>query len=152
MIVGARFWRFKFAQQVPSSVVDHLLINIVPNPFFFLASQFNLLCIRHAEFGRSLAVKKLQRAASKYNVYYMAILRETQKDVVDSIEEMVYQAWDGSATAPPKTRPREAAQEPRLGTILWQDGRPIFPTTLLSKFAEDTDHRSEVLKLKEKLE
>jgi len=110
------------------------------------------VAFRYAEFGRSLALKKLQRATAKYTLHYLAVLRDSQKDVVEAIEEMVYQSWDGSASAPPKTRPREATQEPRLGTILWQDGRPVFPTTLLTKFAEDSDHRAELLKLKEKVE
>ena len=106
--------------------------------------------LRQAEFARAICAKKLR--GNRYPVYYLGFLGKHQKDVVEGLEEIVYTSWDQSPTAPPKQRPREAAEVPRLTTILWQNSRPVFPSSLLSKFAENSDHYNELVQFKTKLE
>ena len=107
--------------------------------------------LRQAEFARSICAKKVQRPPN-FPVHYLGLFRDGQKDVADALAESVYTAWDNASTSPPKTRTREAASEPRLGIVLWQDQRPVFPSTLLTRFANDSDHHAEMLKLKAKME
>eukprot|EP00435_Cladocopium_sp_Y103_P070774 s395_g36.t1 len=102
----------------------------------------------HAEFARSVVGKKLGSTSANWPVFYFGLLRENQKDVIDFVEESVYTHWDGQPNAPAKTRPREVAQAPDLKLILWQNHRPVFPNALLSKFSSDSDHHSEIKKLK----
>ena len=114
---------------------------------FFSIHRFSL---RHAEFARSVCKTKLGNPSSP--LHYMGLLRETQKDVSEFIEEAVYLAWDASPVAPPKTRPREAAQEPSLGTLLWQNSRPVFPPSLVSKFSDQPDCNKKILAMKSEVE
>eukprot|EP00435_Cladocopium_sp_Y103_P042401 s1984_g11.t1 len=103
-----------------------------------------------AEFARAICAKKLRGA--RYPVYYAGFLGKHQKDVVEGLEESIYTSWDQSSSAPPKQRPRESAEVPRLTTILWQNNRPVFPSSILSKFAEESDHYNELIQIKKKLE
>ncbi|CAK9013327.1 unnamed protein product [Durusdinium trenchii] len=106
--------------------------------------------LRYAEFGRALVTKKLDGKWPKLS--YVGLLRESQKDVILQLEEMVYNAWDNSGTAPAKTRPREEAQVPRLTALLWGTDGPSFPESILGKFAPGTEQHTEVLKWKKDLE
>jgi hypothetical protein len=108
------------------------------------------LPLRQAEFARAICTKKLR--GNRYPVYYVGFLGKHQKDVVEGLEEVVYTSWDQSPSAPAKQRPREAAEVPRLTTILWQNNRPVFPSSVLSKFAENSDHYNELVQIKTKLE
>ncbi|CAL1167352.1 unnamed protein product [Cladocopium goreaui] len=106
----------------------------------------------HAEFARSVVAKKLGATSANWPVFYFGLLRDSQKDVIDFVEETVYTHWDGQPNAPPKTRVREVAQAPDLKLILWQNHRPVFPISLLSKFSSDSDHHAEIKKLKNLVE
>lgn len=113
---------------------------------------FFSLCRRHAEFARSVVAKKLGATSANWPVFYFGLLRDSQKDVIDFVEETVYTHWGGQPNAPPKTRVREVAQAPDLKLILWQNHRPVFPISLLSKFSSDSDHHAEIKKLKNLVE
>lgn len=68
------------------------------------------------------------------------------------MEGMVYEHWDGSSSAPPRSRPTEAIPEPTLNVLSWSGGQPSFPDSLLQKFAEGTSGHQEMCNLKKELE
>ena len=104
---------------------------------------------RHAEFARAIVKRKLSGKVPE--VSYFGIIKDIQKDVVSSIEEDVYNAWDNSSTAPAKTRVRDAAATPTLDTLSWVNGSPKFPDALLAKFPEGSLQHQEIVKFKEKV-
>lgn len=84
-------------------------------------------------------------------MYYLGLLKDHQKDVAESLEEAVYTAWDAGTSAPPKQRQREQSQTPRLNLILWQNGRPVFPPALMTKFVADSDQHARVKEMQNHL-
>ena len=61
--------------------------------------------------------------------------------------------WDASPNAPPKTRPVEGdsgtAAAPDLQVLAWQGGHPVWPEILLNRFPEGTSEADALLKKKE---
>ena len=109
------------------------------------------LPLRQAEFARAVVKAKLERSW-RHPVYYLGLLKDHQKDVAESLENAVYTSWDAGTSAPPKHRQREQSQTPRLSLILWQNGRPLFPQALLTKFAADSDQCAKVKEMQQQLE
>eukprot|EP00435_Cladocopium_sp_Y103_P033211 s2906_g8.t1 len=95
---------------------------------------------QHAEFARAIVKRKLSGKAP--DVSYFGVVKDTQKDVIASIEEEVYNAWDNSSAAPSKTRVRDAAAT---------YGSPKFPDALLAKFPEGSPQHKEIVKFKEQV-
>lgn len=117
-----------------------------------LATNFFVHCsapCRHAEFARAIVKRKLSGKVP--DVSYFGVIKDTQKDVVSSIEEDVYNAWDSSSAAPAKTRVRDAAATPTLDTLSWVNGSPKFPDALIAKVAEGSPQYKEIVKFKEQL-
>lgn len=85
-------------------------------------------------------------------VRYFGCLREKQRDVLAQLEEKVYNNWDSSAESPPRQRPRPAASVPNLSLLLWANGNPSFPPSVVDKFNTGSDQHREILRLKAELE
>ena len=79
---------------------------------------------------------------------------EDLKDAAASIRHKVYQHWDGSSESPPQSRPAETTgtSAPPLQILAWQDGRPIFPNSLVSRFDADSREHQQILQKKAELE
>ena len=122
-----------------------VLQNPGANPFLSA-----LLLKRHCEFGRAVLTRQLE--GRRPQVSYIGCLRADQQDVVAALEGMVYEHWDGSSSAPPRSRPTEVLPEPTLNVLSWSGGQPIFPDSLLQKFAEGTSAHQEMSNLKKQLE
>ena len=101
------------------------------------------------EFGQAVVRRKLNGKTP--DVSYFGIIKDSQKDVVTSIEEQIYTAWDNSPEAPRKTRVRDSAPTPTLDTLSWVNGSARFPDALLSKFLDGSPQHAEMLKLKEQV-
>lgn len=105
--------------------------------------------LRFCEFGRAICKRKLE--GKQPDVLYCGVIKDSQKETVAFIEEQVYNAWDISAAAPAKTRPRDPAQTPTLTCLAWVNGRPKFPDAVLNKFLDGTPQHGEIMKLKEQV-
>ncbi|CAK8996456.1 unnamed protein product [Durusdinium trenchii] len=111
---------------------------------------FDILPNRYVEFGRAVCAQKI---AGKWSaVSYMGLIKDGQKDVMQMMEEQVYNSWDAGPHAPSKMRVRDETQAPKLTAILWQNDRPVFPDSLVNKFPVGTEQHTEVLKMKNALE
>ena len=116
-------------------------------------AQFSRFC----EFGRAVAEIRLADPASPLR--YLGFVKTKDsgepsafKDLVNSVRSKVWEHWDSSTMAPPKTRPREdaAAAAPSLQLLAFQDGRPVFPEVLRSRFPVGTAEHAEVETMFEK--
>lgn len=66
-------------------------------------------------------------------------------DITKALRSQVWNFWDNSPQAPPKTRAQDGSAQtapPQLQILAWQRGRPIWPEILLSKFPENTDQHA----------
>lgn len=85
----------------------------------------------------------LDSNAGRPPVFYYGCLRDDQKDVKEALEDLMYNFWDQSDAAPPKSRPVETVADPDLVLLSWSNGQPAFPEQLLSKFSEGSaGHKS----------
>ncbi|CAK9054943.1 FO synthase subunit 1 [Durusdinium trenchii] len=109
----------------------------------------DLLPNRHMEFGRAVLKRHLDNPTSSPQIVYIGFAREEQKDVQTAMENMVYSHWDASKDAPAKTRPQEAVADPELTLLTWSNGHPLFPASVLEKYATGTSANDEILKLKQ---
>ncbi|CAK9003765.1 unnamed protein product [Durusdinium trenchii] len=111
---------------------------------------FDILPNRYAEFGRAVCERRL--AGHTPFLSYMGLIKDSQKDNLAAVEEMVYNHWDGSSHAPAKQRPKEEKEKPSLSLVLWHNNRPIFPDALVRKFADGSDQHAQILRMKKELE
>ncbi|CAK9064704.1 FO synthase subunit 1 [Durusdinium trenchii] len=86
-------------------------------------------------------------------VVYYGIMRDSATSQLRSLlETAVFKHWDGLATSPPKTRPREAPPVTKITglSLLSVDaaGNPIFPTRILDKFS-DGPHRKALERMRD---
>ncbi|CAK9062230.1 unnamed protein product, partial [Durusdinium trenchii] len=103
----------------------------------------DILPNRYCEFGRAVLGRLLDSNAGRPPVFYYGCLRDDQKDVKEALEDLVYNFWDQSDAAPPKSRPVETVADPDLVLLSWSNGQPAFPEQLLSKFSEGSaGHKS----------
>ena len=112
---------------------------------------------RFCEFGRAVAEMRLADPASPLR--YLGFVKTKDsgepsafKDLVSSVRSKVWEHWDSSTVAPPKTRPREdaAVAAPSLQLLAFQDGRPVFPEVLRGRFPVGTAEHAEVETMFEK--
>eukprot|EP00438_Fugacium_kawagutii_P033434 Skav208820 [mRNA] locus=scaffold667:154263:157452:+ [translate_table: standard] len=111
----------------------------------------DILPNRQAEFSRAVLGRLLDANARRPVVKYCGQFRADQKDVVMSLEEMVYTHWDGSSIAPPRARPVEALPDPNLELLCWNNGVASFPQQILQKFGEGTAAFVQVADMKKRL-
>ena len=83
---------------------------------------------------------------------YYGMLRAEQDDVKTSLGSQLYEHWDRSSDAPPKTRQREPVSAPSLNALSWKDGRGHFPDAIVNKFQRGTDEHKKMLELKAEVE
>ena len=106
---------------------------------------------RFCEFGRAMAARNLSESARPVH-YFGFILNEFETNMGD-IRSKVYEAWDKSSTAPPRTRagmePAEQSQAPSLDLLAWANGVPLFPAALVSRFQEGTSEHAKMQELKD---
>lgn len=112
--------------------------------------EYIALTARYAEFGRAVCERRL--AGHTPFLSYMGLIKDSQKDNLAAVEEMVYNHWDGSSRAPAKQRPKEEKEKPSLSLVLWHNNRPIFPDALVRKFADGSDQHAQILRMKKELE
>ena len=81
---------------------------------------------------------------------YYGVLRPDQKDMVPKLQAKIYDFWDQSSHAPPKTRGREEETRPPPAFALlgWSEDRAVWPRAVLDNFPEQSPQREELLKLK----
>ena len=124
--------------------------------FFFYRFRLFRFCAqtskhRFCEFGRAIAKRNLKGDARP--IHYIGFLFGKQFKKIDKmIRDAVYQTWDASSSAPPRTRPAEegiALEEPNLQILGWSQGRPHWPDSLNSKFAADTDEHTKLMEKKQ---
>lgn len=108
------------------------------------------LC-RYAEFGHAVLERLLDSTIRRPPMYYVGVLREDQREIQAALERKVYEFWDASDSAPPKSRATEPVQEPTLELLGWANGGPVFPDQLLQKFAEGSTAAAEILAMKKEL-
>ena len=116
-------------------------------------SNADLLSIRQVEFAKAIVERAL--ATPNDGVRYIGFVRaDDLKDAAASIRHKVYQHWDGSSESPPQSRPAETTgtSAPPLQILAWQDGRPIFPNSLVSRFDADSLENQQILQKKAELE
>ncbi|CAK9022466.1 FO synthase subunit 1 [Durusdinium trenchii] len=117
-----------------------LIVDILPNRF--------------AEFGRAAVKRNLEGAGIKLR--YFAFMMEEVEVNRAAMRGMVHEVWDKDPNSPPKQRPNRessgAADAPSLELLAWQDGRPYFPDSILSKFADHTPEFQGIQKLKKTFE
>lgn len=87
---------------------------------------------------------------------YFAFMMEEVEVNRAAMRGMVHEVWDKDPNSPPKQRPNRessgAADAPSLELLAWQDGRPYFPDSILSKFADHTPEFQGIQKLKKTFE
>lgn len=103
------------------------------------------------EFGQACVHRSL--AGEQPPVVYYGIMRDSATSQLRSLlETAVFKHWDGLATSPPKTRPREAPPVTKITglSLLSVDaaGNPIFPTRILDKFS-DGPHRKALERMRD---
>lgn len=109
-------------------------------------------CGRQAEFARAVVTRILDGSARRPMVRYCGYFRQSQKDVLAALEDIVYSNWDVSDSAPPKTRPVEAIPDPSFSLLTWANGSVSFPDSVFQKFSEGTPGHADVVEMKKKLE
>lgn len=67
-----------------------------------------------------------------------------------SIQQTVYDFWDGSSEAPDKRRVRDAVPDPELEVMTWRNGSCSFPDALFNKFTPGTKSHSGLQDLKDR--
>ena len=106
---------------------------------------------RFCEFGRAMVARNLSESLRPVR-YFGYILNEFETNMGD-IRSKVYEAWDKSSTAPPRTRAsREAAEQtqaPSLDLLAWANGAPLFPAALVTRFQEGTPEHAKMQELKD---
>ncbi|CAE7208396.1 cofG, partial [Symbiodinium sp. KB8] len=107
---------------------------------------------KYAEFGLASCQRSLEGKTPKS--FYFGVLRADQKDVQAEMATMAYNHWDSSNFCPPRSRPVEAPAESRtpLQLLTWVNGRPGWPSDVLSKFAPGSKEHDSIKKLKEEFE
>ena len=87
---------------------------------------------------------------NKRPLKYYGVLRPDQKDMVAKLHAKIYDYWDQSTHAPPKTRGREEETRPPPAFALlgWSEDRAVWPRAVLENFPEQSSQREELLKLK----
>ena len=93
----------------------------------------------------------LENPNRKPHVRYFGCLRDDQDDVVRTMEGLVYESWDNSDAAPPKSRPTEELPDPSLQLLSWNGQAATFPESLLQKWIAGSAAHAEMAKLKEEL-
>lgn len=106
---------------------------------------------RQCEFGRAALMRMMDGSRASPHLYYVGCMRPEHSDVKIAMEEMVYNEWDRSPSAPPKTRPVEPQAEPNLVLLNWCNNMPSFPDMILQKFPESSASYLEMLELKKML-
>lgn len=119
-----------------------------------MSSSFFLLAgcawARQCEFGMAILRRLLETPNRKPHVRYFGCLRDDQ-DVVKTVEGLVYDSWDNSDAAPPKSRPTEELPDPTLQLLSWNGQAAIFPESLSQKWVAGSAAHAEMVKLKEEL-
>ena len=76
----------------------------------------------------------------------------TLKAMSKDMRSEVWAFWDQSTHAPPKTRPASPADErrstPNLEILAWEDGRPVWPVILDTRFPEGTEECHKIMEQK----
>lgn len=83
--------------------------------------------------------------------YVGFVTAKQMKRVEKTIRSMVYEHWDNAATSPPKARPAEedtTTSEPNLQILAWQNGRPVWPEALSTRFAEGSKEHATLMEKK----
>ena len=75
-------------------------------------------------------------------------------DISKALRSQVWNFWDSSPHAPPKTRPQEgdagsANSVPDLQVLAFQGGHPVWPEVLLNRFPEGTTEHGALVKKQE---
>ena len=108
---------------------------------------------RQVEFAKAIVERVLDTPND--GVRYMGFVpAQNMKDVTASIRHKVYQQWDASSESPPQSRPAETTETtaPPLQVLAFQNGRPVFPNSLLSRFDADSREHQQILEKKVELE
>lgn len=143
---------------VDSSLVESIQVQRIQGNFCFV-SFFRLTpwpCIalpcRCCEFAKACVEHNLAGKAPE--IFYFGCLNKDQKDVVTSITKRLYQFWDASKSAPPKTRQRQAQPQEQvaLSVLAWDRGVPKWPSSLSDKFAVGTPQYLVLQDLKQQFE
>ena len=113
--------------------------------------------VRQAEFA-SACLKPLLDANARHSTpHYVGFMRHDQyEDVTKMIRSELFSWWDGSSLAPPKTRPRDESTRPQdqvsLEILAFQNGSPIFPSSLLQKFPSGSREHQELMAMQAQLQ
>ncbi|CAK9079952.1 FO synthase subunit 1, partial [Durusdinium trenchii] len=115
-----------------------IFLDVIPNG----CCEFAKACVEHNLAGKAP------------EIFYFGCLNKDQKDVVTSITERLYQFWDASKSAPPKTRQRQAQPQEQvaLSVLAWDRGVPKWPSSLSDKFAVGTPQYLVLQDLKQQFE
>lgn len=116
--------------------------------FFLLAGR---ALARQCEFGMAILRRLLETPNRKPHVRYFGCLRDDQEDVVKTMEGLVYESWDNSDAAPPKSRPTEELPDPTLQLLSWNGQAATFPESLVQKWVAGSAAHAEMVKLNEEL-
>ena len=109
---------------------------------------------RFVEFGRAIAQLMLENELT--SLRYCGFMNDAQfTETTKYVRHLVYTQWDGASTSPPKQRPRDESNEgslPQLQIIGSHQGRPFWPETLNTRFAEDSEEHEAVMVRKAKFD
>ena len=107
---------------------------------------------RFAEYSRAITKRNL--AGEQPKVIYYGLLRNDQRKIVHDVETEVFNHWDDSPGAPPKTRPRTAPAPPDVQGLVLVNyttaGGPRWPDSLDQKFLTGSQQHKEIAVIKEK--
>ena len=113
--------------------------------------QMTLLGGRQCEVGRAALERMLDGSRASPQLHYVGCMRPEHSDVKTALEEIVYNDWDRSPGAPPRSRPVEAQAEPNLLLLNWSSNCPSLPDMIAQKFPESSPSYMEIMEMKKKL-
>ena len=107
--------------------------------------------VRFCEFGRAMAMRNV--GDHRRPVHYFGFVSAEFDANLTAIKTAVYNEWDSnSARSPPSARPREesdvATSAPDLQIFSWQSERPVFPSSLMTRFQEGTAEFARMVEFK----
>ena len=113
------------------------------------------LRLRQAEFARACVKMILETPEKPCAVRYVGFLRQEQfADLNPFVSSAIFKHWDASPNSPPRSRPAEsapaAAPALNLKVLCFQDGAPIWPDGILSRFPSETEENQQILALHKK--
>lgn len=127
-------------------------IDVIPNQPPGSVFQ-SCLVVRHCEFGYAAVQRNLE---GERKVLYVGFGSEKQVQRARKLfRDYIYKKWDGMPGSPPAARPpdeNEGVKAPELSVLAWENGCPLWPSTLSTRFEESTPEHAKILAVKKEFD